>query len=86
MPSTDQARLVAIRKTKTIRPPVELKEGNTPVWEKSSCITCYCCAETCPHGAVDFRIDIPRTLLFSWIGPSFRLLLVLALCSFARLF
>ncbi len=72
--------------TKAIRPPLELQEANTPVWEKSRCITCYCCAETCPHGAVDFRIDIPRNILFSWIGPSLLLLLVIALWALARLF
>ncbi|MFX0059756.1 MAG: DUF362 domain-containing protein [Candidatus Hodarchaeota archaeon] len=49
-----------------INPPDEIKKGNTPKWIKKSCITCYCCAELCPHEAVDFRVNFVKNALFSW--------------------
>jgi uncharacterized protein (DUF362 family)/Pyruvate/2-oxoacid:ferredoxin oxidoreductase delta subunit len=49
-----------------IKPPDELKKGNTPVWIKKNCITCYCCAELCPYEAVDFKVNFVKNALFSW--------------------
>ena len=58
-----------------IKPPEELKKGNTPEWEGNKCIFCYCCAELCPHEAVDFKINYIKNFLFSWAGVAFLLIL-----------
>ncbi len=51
-----------------ITPPVELKKGNIPKWDKKKCITCFCCVELCPHEAVKFKLNYVKNALFSWIG------------------
>ena len=51
-----------------ITPPVELKKGNIPKWDKKKCITCFCCVELCPHEAVKFKLNYVKNALFSWMG------------------
>jgi uncharacterized protein (DUF362 family)/Pyruvate/2-oxoacid:ferredoxin oxidoreductase delta subunit len=58
-----------------IKPPEDLKKGNTPEWEGNKCIFCYCCAELCPHEAVDFKINYIKNFLLSWAGVGFFLIL-----------
>lgn len=51
-----------------IDPPLKLKIGETvPVWNAKKCITCYCCAELCPHEAIDFKLNIVQNVLRSWL-------------------
>lgn len=51
-----------------ISPPKVLKQGKyVPKWDKSTCITCYCCAELCPYEAVDFKINVIKNVLTSWL-------------------
>jgi len=61
-----------------INPPDEIKKGNTPIWIKKRCITCYCCAELCPHEAVEFKVNYVKNALFSWAC----LIILVALTSF----
>jgi ferredoxin len=63
--------------TKAILPPKELKSPNLPQWESKKCITCYCCAETCLHEAVNFRVNIVKNVATSWLMPIFILFLAL---------
>jgi ferredoxin len=51
-----------------ITPPAEIKKGNTPIWNKSKCQSCYCCVETCPAEAVNFKINIAKNVIKSWLG------------------
>jgi len=50
-----------------ITPPEVKKKGNTPEWDSDKCITCYCCAELCPYEAVDFKVNIVKNVLTSWL-------------------
>ncbi|MHA1729128.1 MAG: DUF362 domain-containing protein [Promethearchaeota archaeon] len=52
------------------------KIGNTPIWDKKKCITCYCCAELCPEEAIDFKVNIVKNFLYSWIGAGFVLSII----------
>ena len=58
-----------------ISPPKELKKANTPTWDNDACITCYCCAELCPYEAVDFKINIVKNVLTSWLGVALLIIL-----------
>ena len=60
-----------------ITPPEQIKKGNVPKWDKSKCITCFCCVELCPYEAVKFNINYIRNALFSWMGLGFIGFLVL---------
>lgn len=52
-----------------LKPPLTLKVGQyVPKWNRNSCITCYCCAELCPHQAIKFRVNYFRNLVRSPLG------------------
>ncbi|MHA1689504.1 MAG: DUF362 domain-containing protein [Promethearchaeota archaeon] len=49
-----------------ISPPTIRRIGNVPSWNRKKCITCYCCAELCPHEAIDFKVDYLKNVLLSF--------------------
>ncbi len=52
-----------------LSPPNEMKIGKTiPVWDQHKCVSCFCCAELCPHEAIEFKIPMVKNALFSEIG------------------
>ncbi|MGQ4873890.1 MAG: DUF362 domain-containing protein [Promethearchaeia archaeon] len=52
-----------------ITPPEKRQKGiDIPKWDKNKCITCYCCAELCPYEAVDFKINILKNILTSYLS------------------
>lgn len=52
-----------------ITPPKKIIQGKTvPKRDKNVCITCYCCAELCPHEAVNFKINYVKNIFNSWLG------------------
>ncbi|MHA1283714.1 MAG: DUF362 domain-containing protein [Promethearchaeota archaeon] len=52
-----------------IMPPKKRQKGiDIPKWDKNKCITCYCCAELCPYEAVDFKINILKNILTSYLS------------------
>lgn len=58
--------------------PPEVKDPSkyVPIWDKEKCITCYCCAELCPYEAVDFKINIVKNVLTSWLGVGAIIILI----------
>ncbi|MGV9197250.1 MAG: DUF362 domain-containing protein [Promethearchaeia archaeon] len=48
-----------------------------PSWDRDKCITCYCCAELCPYEAVDFKVNILKNVLTSWLGVGAIVLLIM---------
>ncbi|MHA1338227.1 MAG: 4Fe-4S binding protein, partial [Promethearchaeota archaeon] len=52
-----------------ITPPEKRRKSiDIPKWDKNKCITCYCCAELCPYEAVDFKINILKNILTSYLS------------------
>lgn len=49
-------------------PPEKLKKGYAPKWDKELCIKCYCCAEFCPHEAINFQINKRKIFLKFFIS------------------
>ncbi|MFO8017809.1 MAG: DUF362 domain-containing protein [Promethearchaeia archaeon] len=50
------------------KPEINDPSKYVPSWDKDKCITCYCCAELCPYEAVDFKVNIVKNVLTSWLG------------------
>jgi uncharacterized protein (DUF362 family)/Pyruvate/2-oxoacid:ferredoxin oxidoreductase delta subunit len=46
-----------------IAPPESDEPGAIPVWDRSRCVTCFCCEELCPHGAARVGVNPVRNLL-----------------------
>jgi len=60
-----------------LKAPEKSSEVKIPIWNKSKCISCYCCAELCPQEAVSFNINYIKNALFSWLGVGFISFLIL---------